>query len=327
MNIFAGDILFYVFGALAIIFSLMVVFMRNPVSSAMMMAISFGATAAIMIGLGAHFLGILQILVYAGAIMVLFAFIIMLLNVKAETSPFKRPVSVVMGVVIAALFLGQLIGIIYSLPGAKDCNPCSMQGAEQAWNDLKIGDSQQLPKPAYKQLTVAEVLKKSTAICNDEACEKAQEMQHRRAFACDRILYGIQNQSRTSLLSQAAAVTTPSSATAKNSLIERYAVSSGLRGESDRRITRASLDELFLMLNGTTQSSIALPAIDPKAAAGLYPEGSTIRKQLDNGEFPDTALVGHALFSKYNRALIIAGLALLVATIGVVVLSRRPSGK
>ena len=91
MNIFASDILFYVFGALAVVLSLMVVFMRNPVSSAMMMALSFGATAAVMIGLGAHFLGILQILVYAGAIMVLFAFIIMLLNVKQETSPFSRP--------------------------------------------------------------------------------------------------------------------------------------------------------------------------------------------------------------------------------------------
>lgn len=50
MNIFASDILFYVFGALAVILSLMVVFMRNPVSSAMMMALSFGATAAVMIG-------------------------------------------------------------------------------------------------------------------------------------------------------------------------------------------------------------------------------------------------------------------------------------
>lgn len=49
MNIFASDILFYVFGALAVILSLMVVFMRNPVSSAMMMALSFGATAAVMI--------------------------------------------------------------------------------------------------------------------------------------------------------------------------------------------------------------------------------------------------------------------------------------
>ena len=46
-----------------------------------------------------------------------------------------------------------------------------------------------------------------------------------------------------------------------------------------------------------------------------------------NGEFPDTALLGRTLFDKYNRSLVIAGLALLVASIGVVVLSRRPSGK
>ena len=42
---------------------------------------------------------------------------------------------------------------------------------------------------------------------------------------------------------------------------------------------------------------------------------------------PDTALLGRTLFDKYNRSLVIAGLALLVASIGVVVLSRRPSGK
>ena len=44
-------------------------------------------------------------------------------------------------------------------------------------------------------------------------------------------------------------------------------------------------------------------------------------------QFPDTALLGRTLFDKYNRSLVIAGLALLVASIGVVVLSRRPSGK
>ena len=119
MNIFASDILFYVFGALAVVLSLMVVFMRNPVSSAMMMALSFGATAAVMIGLGAHFLGILQILVYAGAIMVLCAFMLMLLNVKRETTPFSRPFSVAIGVILTCPFLGQLVRTLYSLPDAK----------------------------------------------------------------------------------------------------------------------------------------------------------------------------------------------------------------
>ena len=220
MNIFASDILFYVFGALAVVLSLMVVFMRNPVSSAMMMALSFGATAAVMIGLGAHFLGILQILVYAGAIMVLFAFIIMLLNVKQETSPFSRPFSVAIGVIIACLFLGQLIGIIYSLPGAKETHRCPMASAEQAWNDLKIGQEDAAPSKTGME----------TPACS-------------------------------------------------------------------------------LRNNGAP--SVILPP----------------REEIDNGEFPDTALLGRTLFDKYNRSLVIAGLALLVASIGVVVLSRRPSGK
>ena len=140
MNIFASDILFYVFGALAVILSLMVVFMRNPVSSALMMALSFGATAAVMIGLGAHFLGILQILVYAGAIMVLFAFIIMLLNVKLETSPFRRPVSVAVGVIIAGLFLGQRIGGQVDLMAAHQLPAAHGRGHD----DLHLGAAQQV---------------------------------------------------------------------------------------------------------------------------------------------------------------------------------------
>lgn len=249
MNIFASDILFYVFGALAVILSLMVVFMRNPVSSAMMMALSFGATAAVMIGLGAHFLGILQILVYAGAIMVLFAFIIMLLNVKRETSPFRRPVSVAIGVIIAGLFLGQLIGVIYSLPGARETHRCPLAGAEQAWDDLKIG--QDAPAPE-----------------NAAACEQGFN-------------------------------------------------------PSNRCVTREQQDKLIR----PHSPSVVLPSISPQCSAHLYPEGTTIRAEIDNGEFPDTALLGRTLFDKYNRSLIIAGLALLVASIGVVVLSRRPSGK
>lgn len=251
MNIFASDILFYVFGALAVILSLMVVFMRNPVSSAMMMALSFGATAAVMIGLGAHFLGILQILVYAGAIMVLFAFIIMLLNVKRETSPFRRPVSVAIGIIIAALFLGQLIGVIYSLPGTRDSHRCPMATAEQAWNDLKIG--QDSPENAAVHST---------------ACEQGF---------------------------------TPSNCC----------------------VTREQLDKLIR----PHAPAAVLPPLSPQCSAALYPEGTTIRAEIDNGEFPDTALLGRTLFDKYNRSLVIAGLALLVASIGVVVLSRRPSGK
>ena len=304
MNIFASDILFYVFGALAVILSLMVVFMRNPVSSAMMMALSFGATAAVMIGLGAHVLGILQILVYAGAIMVLFAFIIMLLNVKLETSPFRRPVSVAVGVIIAGLFLGQLIGIIYSLPGAKDCGRCPMASAEQAWNDLKIGQDGATEGNAG----VACGLRASTSAFTDAEIDR-------------QISNGQQQGNAESVQAPGA---TASGKHGVNGLpLDKIAICGQKQG--NYAFSGNSIDRLLSL--SIQPPRITLPPLSPKCSAHLYPEGTTIRAEIDNGEFPDTALLGRTLFDKYNRTLIIAGLALLVSSIGVVVLSRRPSGK
>ena len=65
-------------------FGLLVVLNRNPVASALALVVSFLGLAALFILLDAHFLGVIQILVYAGAVMVLFLFIIMLLDLKAE---------------------------------------------------------------------------------------------------------------------------------------------------------------------------------------------------------------------------------------------------
>ncbi len=76
--------LFYIFAALALIGGIGVVVYKNPVSSAFAMILSFLGLAALFIQLDAYLVGILQILVYAGAIMVLFLFIIMLLDVKQE---------------------------------------------------------------------------------------------------------------------------------------------------------------------------------------------------------------------------------------------------
>lgn len=76
--------LFYLFSALAIAGGIGVVLNRNPVSSAIAMILSFLGLAALFIQLDAYLVGVLQILVYAGAIMVLFLFIIMLLDIKSE---------------------------------------------------------------------------------------------------------------------------------------------------------------------------------------------------------------------------------------------------
>ncbi|MGB7837496.1 MAG: NADH-quinone oxidoreductase subunit J, partial [Terrimicrobiaceae bacterium] len=76
--------LFWVFAALMLIFGAAVVFLRNPVSSALSLVMSFIFLAALFITLDAFFIGVVQVLVYAGAVMVLFLFIIMLLDLRSE---------------------------------------------------------------------------------------------------------------------------------------------------------------------------------------------------------------------------------------------------
>jgi NADH-quinone oxidoreductase subunit J len=73
-------VLFYVFASIAVVASVGVVVSRNPVGSLLFMTVSLFAVAATFVLMEAHFLAAIQVIVYAGAIMVLFLFVIMLLN-------------------------------------------------------------------------------------------------------------------------------------------------------------------------------------------------------------------------------------------------------
>ncbi|HJR49531.1 MAG TPA: NADH-quinone oxidoreductase subunit J, partial [Gemmatimonadales bacterium] len=77
-------ILFYVFAAVALLSAVVVVAQRNPMYSAFALIVTLGALSGVFGLLGATFIAVLQVIVYAGAIMVLFLFVLMLLNVKAE---------------------------------------------------------------------------------------------------------------------------------------------------------------------------------------------------------------------------------------------------
>jgi len=81
---------FYLFAALAIGFSLLVVLKKNPVASAFSLVMVFFSFAGIYALMGAHLIAALQILVYAGAIMVLFIFVIMLINADAPSFDLGR---------------------------------------------------------------------------------------------------------------------------------------------------------------------------------------------------------------------------------------------
>jgi NADH-quinone oxidoreductase subunit J len=76
--------LFYVFGAIAVVSSLLVIAQRNPIYSVLLLILSFGALSGLYVLLDAPFVAVIQIIVYAGAIMVLFLFVVMLLNAPQE---------------------------------------------------------------------------------------------------------------------------------------------------------------------------------------------------------------------------------------------------
>jgi NADH-quinone oxidoreductase subunit J len=80
----ANAIAFYIFGAIAVLASLGVVGQRNPMYSVMLLITSFGALAGLYVLLDAPFTAVTQIIIYTGAIMVLFLFVVMLLNVPRE---------------------------------------------------------------------------------------------------------------------------------------------------------------------------------------------------------------------------------------------------
>src|ERR1043165_7217575 len=81
--------LFYLLSFLAILSALMVVVTKNPVHSVLYLVLTFFSIAGHYVLLNAQFLAAVHIIVYAGAIMVLFLFVIMLLNLNKETEPHK----------------------------------------------------------------------------------------------------------------------------------------------------------------------------------------------------------------------------------------------
>ena len=110
------DALFYFFAFLTLVFGFLVVanpFSRNPVTSAMFLVLTIVSLAGLFVLLHAFFLAAVQVLVYAGAVMVLFLFVIMLLDLKEEERRKIRTFGVAGGVISAGailfIFLSSLL--------------------------------------------------------------------------------------------------------------------------------------------------------------------------------------------------------------------------
>ena len=109
-------ILFYLFAAVAVSASLLVIAQRNPIYSVLLLIASFGALSGLYVLLDAPFIALIQIIIYAGAIMVLFLFVVMLLNAPREeteyderTHPLLRGGPMRLGAVLAVTFAIELV--------------------------------------------------------------------------------------------------------------------------------------------------------------------------------------------------------------------------
>src|ERR1035437_2967302 len=180
--------LFWLFSTLMLAGGAAVIALRNPVSSALGVGACFIGLAGLFIGLSAFFIGVIPILVYTGAVMVLFLFIIMLLDLKDEQQRAKSGAPLVAGLGLVIAFIAQLGSVLPATPNK--------------------------PPPALDPVALA-------------------------------------------------------------------------------------------------------------AAAGHFPAGGKIAAELTAGRLPDVQLIGQTLFTGYNLPLQILGVILLVATVGVVVLSKK----
>ena len=105
-------IAFYVLAALTVAAAILMVLQKNPVASALWLVLCFIGMAGLFVIMEAFFIAVVQVLVYAGAIMVLFLFVIMLLDLREGEGEIKLPRMPAVGLAAAALFLVAMIAVI-----------------------------------------------------------------------------------------------------------------------------------------------------------------------------------------------------------------------
>jgi NADH-quinone oxidoreductase subunit J len=108
-----SEIAFYVLSAGAIFFALLTVTRRSAVVSALMLVMTFCFLAALYLTLSAQFLAVVQVAVYAGAIMVLVLFVIMLLNLESEDIRITKNWKSLVGILAALGVLAQILAMIF----------------------------------------------------------------------------------------------------------------------------------------------------------------------------------------------------------------------
>ena len=115
----AEQFVFWLLSALTVFFAFFTMTRRNPVTAVMSLVATFFGLAAVYAALSAHFLAVLQVLVYAGAIMVLFIFVVMILN-REEVAPLALRPMRLLGVLGTAYLLWVFVSVVRVNSGTQD---------------------------------------------------------------------------------------------------------------------------------------------------------------------------------------------------------------
>lgn len=106
------EILFYVLASLTVLSALLMVFSKNPVHSILYLIITFFCISGHYILLNAQFLAVVNVIVYAGAIMVLFLFVVMLMNLNNEKRSFGKPAKLLAASLVSLLFVALTVQLV-----------------------------------------------------------------------------------------------------------------------------------------------------------------------------------------------------------------------
>ena len=127
-----SDALFYIFAGLALFCGVMILVSRNPVNSAMFLVLTIAFLAGLFVLLEAFFLAAIQILVYAGAVMVLFLFVIMLLDLKTEE---RRKIKL-LGMFGGVIAVGTILAIFFKSLGSTQLSATRAPGFQAGTVEL-----------------------------------------------------------------------------------------------------------------------------------------------------------------------------------------------
>jgi len=116
--------LFYIFAVVATLAALSVVLQRTPVYSALSLIVVLCSLAVVYLLLGAEFLAVVQVIIYAGAIMVLFVLVIMLLNARQEAPTDRSRLARRVGVPLLAVFMAEILFAVWG-HSASSTSPAS----------------------------------------------------------------------------------------------------------------------------------------------------------------------------------------------------------